>query len=107
MGFAFTVAILGYARAFLQHGNKALSYANEAVYPFYILHQTIIIVVGYYVVHTTDTILSKFWFVATVSFLLSLIIYELFIRTTPWLRLLFGMKPLKTNPPKQAVRDLS
>ncbi len=104
MGFSFTVAILGYARAWLQHGNKVLSYANEAVYPFYILHQTVIIIIGYYVVHTTDTILGKFWFVAVLSLLVSLAIYELFIRTNPWLRPVFGMKPLKPQQ-QPAVSD--
>ncbi len=91
-GFAFTVAILGYARQYLTSGGPRLRYANEAVYPFYILHQSVIIIVGYYVIQTNDTILTKFLFVAGVSFVLSIGIYELFIRNNPLLRLLFGVK---------------
>ncbi|MGA2517337.1 MAG: acyltransferase [Thermodesulfobacteriota bacterium] len=38
--------------------NKLLTYASEAVLPFYILHQTVIIVVGYYVVEVVEKVLK-------------------------------------------------
>lgn len=96
VGFSFMTAILGYARKFLNRGSAWLSYANEAVYPFYILHQTVIIVIGYYVVQTSDGILSKFLFISVLSFSVSLAIYELFIRCNPLLRPLFGLKSKKS-----------
>ena len=39
------IAILGLSANFLNRPSKRLTYFNEAVYPYYILHQTIIIVV--------------------------------------------------------------
>ena len=102
MGFFWMVAILGYARKFLTGGGPVLRYANEAVYPFYILHQTVIIVIGYYVIQTPDTILTKFLFISGLSFVVSLGLYELFIRRSRVLRPLFGLKPLsaKAHPLK-------
>jgi hypothetical protein len=44
------VALLGYGRKYLNFSNKLQRYANEAAYPFHILHQTIIVLLGYYVV---------------------------------------------------------
>ena len=40
--------LLSLAISFLNRSSKLLDYLNEAVFPFYILHQTIIVVVGFY-----------------------------------------------------------
>jgi len=44
------IALLGYGYKYLNFGHPMLRYANEAAYPFYILHQTILVAVGYFVV---------------------------------------------------------
>ena len=41
------LTVLAAAHKFLNRQSSTLSYFNDAVYPFYILHQTIILVVGY------------------------------------------------------------
>jgi hypothetical protein len=43
------VAILGFGSQYLNFNNGLLKYSNEAVLPFYILHQTIIIIIGFYI----------------------------------------------------------
>jgi glucan biosynthesis protein C len=40
---------LGFASRHLNFSNRILRYANEAVLPFYILHQTVTVVVGYFI----------------------------------------------------------
>ena len=42
-------ALLGIVRRYLTFSNPFLSYANEAVLPFYILHQPVILSVGFFV----------------------------------------------------------
>jgi len=49
--WAWILTLFGYAAAYLNRQSAALSYANEAVYPFYILHQTLTITLGFYVMH--------------------------------------------------------
>jgi hypothetical protein len=48
--WAWMLAFTGIASRFLNFNNRFLSYANEAVLPFYILHQTVIISIGFYVI---------------------------------------------------------
>jgi hypothetical protein len=42
-----TLAVFALAYKFLNIKSKKLTYFNDAVYPFYILHQTFIVVIGY------------------------------------------------------------
>ena len=72
--------------------HAALSYVNSAVYPFYILHQTVIVVIAWYVVKTNDSILVKYGFVVGLSFSITLAIYHVFIRPFPLTRFFFGTK---------------
>jgi peptidoglycan/LPS O-acetylase OafA/YrhL len=65
------------------------------VYPFYILHQTVIVVLAYYVVKTSDTILAKYLFILILTFLITMAIYHLFIRPYKIIRFLFGAKKEK------------
>lgn len=93
--WAWVAALAGYARRYLSRvQSPVLAYANEALYPFYILHQTVIVVIAYYVVQTQESILAKFLFTLVVSGALSVLIYHCFIRPSRWLRPLFGLKPL-------------
>jgi peptidoglycan/LPS O-acetylase OafA/YrhL len=89
---------IGYGKKYLNKKHRILNYLNEAVYPFYILHQTVIIILAYYVVQTSDTLGMKYAFIVIVTFLLSMGIFHLLIRPFAVTRLLFGMKPAKKIP---------
>jgi len=88
----WVLAFLGYGKRYLNKGSKILKYCNEAVYPFYILHQTVIVIIGYYVVQTSDNIALKYVFLLGVCFVLCVMIYHLFIRPFPVMRFVFGIK---------------
>ena len=91
LGMAWIFALVGYARAKLKQGGPALSYANEAVYPFYIAHQTITVGLVYYVVQCNWGVWPKVAVTVAGTFLGSWIVFEAVRRT--WLtRLLFGVK---------------
>lgn len=47
--WAWLMAFLGFGSRYLNFNNGFLKYANEAVLPFYILHQTVIVTVGYFI----------------------------------------------------------
>ena len=86
------LALLGYGRHYLSFNHPVLRYANEAVYPFYILHQTIIVAIGYQLVYANTRIASKFLIVAAGTFLFSWILYEYLIKRVKALRVVFGLK---------------
>lgn len=86
---------IGHGKKYLNKKHRIQNYINEAVYPFYILHQTIIVIVVYYVVQSPDSVYSKFIFTFITSFALIMGIYHLLIKPYAVTRFLFGMKPKK------------
>ena len=90
--WCFLLAILGFGSRYLNFKKRFLGYANEAVLPFYILHQTIIIIIGFYVIQLSIEIAPKYFIVATSSFVAIMAIYELLVKRINILRFLFGMR---------------
>lgn len=88
----FIMAILGFGSRYLNSNNRFLGYANEAVLPFYILHQTIIIIIGFFVVQWSIGIAPKYFITTTISFAAIMVVYELLVRRINVLRFLFGMR---------------
>jgi glucan biosynthesis protein C len=96
------VFVLSIGARYLNTNNKFLVYGNEAVLPFYLFHQTIILCVGWYVIRWDMGILIKLLIIAVVSFPLIMILYELFVRRFNIVRFFFGMRPKK----KPSVKPL-
>jgi glucan biosynthesis protein C len=102
-GWLWIVAILGYGRRFLDVNNRALRYANEAAYPFYILHQTVIVAVGFYVLKWGVGVPAAYTLVLLFSLVTTLALYDLLARRVGVVRFLFGMKGRPAAPrPSQA-----
>jgi glucan biosynthesis protein C len=93
IGWAWVLALIGYGKHYLNYKHKALNYLNQAVYPFYILHQTVIVILTYYLVQVQESILMKYIFTVVATFFISVLIYHLFIQPYGAMRFLFGMKP--------------
>ena len=91
------IALLGFGSLYLNRTNRFLKYANEAVLPFYILHLTVILIVGYYVIEWNTGVNLKFLIISIISFSGILAIYGLIIRPFRIMRFLFGMKPRKLD----------
>ena len=90
-------AMMGFAHKYLTSTNRFLRYANEAVLPFYILHQTIILAIGYYIVQLEIPIFIKYVMVTILSFTTTAALYEPLIRRFNILRFLFGMRLKRTS----------
>ncbi|HTQ29105.1 MAG TPA: acyltransferase family protein [Puia sp.] len=87
------LAALGFARKYLNFSNPFLSFANQAVYPFYILHQTIIVAAGFYIVQWPLPIFVKMLLLVLVTFTALLVIYRFLIKPFIITRILYGMRP--------------
>ena len=96
--WCWVLLALSLARSHLNFKSRLLQYANEASYPFYILHQTILVAIGFYVVQWNIGVLEKFIVISTESLLATLVIYELLIRRININRFLFGLKPISLQP---------
>jgi glucan biosynthesis protein C len=89
------VALLGFGSRYLNFNNEILKYAREAVLPFYILHQTIIVVIGFYIADWQTSVMLKYLTLSTLSFTVIIAVYDLLIKRVNVLRFLFGMKVKK------------
>ena len=85
------LAWTGLAMRVLNFSNKLLEYANNAVLPVYILHQTLIVSIGYFVIQWNWPVAGKYPFIVAGVFISSLLIYEI-VRRIGVTRFLFGIK---------------
>jgi len=104
--WSWLVAICGFASRYLRSGNGFLKYANEAVLPFYILHQVVILCAGFYVLRLHTRLWLEYLIIVTVSFATIMAMYELLIRRVNVLRVLFGMKALRRVQPVPVTRPV-
>lgn len=88
------MAILGFALQHLNIKSPFLKQANEMVYPFYILHQTVIVAIAYFLINQPWSIGIKFMLIVTATFLICFILIKHLIMRTNLLRIPFGLKPL-------------
>jgi hypothetical protein len=95
--WCWVLAILGFSIKYLNFNGPVLSYANEAVLPFYILHQPVLLSVGYFVVQWTIPAAAKFIIIDLISFVIIMTLYEFVVHRVNVLRFLFGMK-LRVKP---------
>ena len=96
--WAWLVFILACAMRWLNRSSTVLGPANEAVLPFYVLQQPVIIVIAFYVVQWPLALLPKWLIICTLALATTLLLYALVIRRVNALRWLFGMKPRKRTP---------
>jgi hypothetical protein len=94
VSWCWILTFLGFGMRHLTKNTPFLQYTNEAVLPFYVMHQTVILGVGYFVMNMPIPDLAKFIINAVISFTIIAVVYEFLVRRVNVLRFLFGMKPL-------------
>ena len=88
------LAVWGFSMIHLNFGTRALWLANEAVLPFYIMHQTFIIILGFFVLGWAIPDALQYVMIAGGTLLLMLVLHFGLIRRSNVLRVLFGLTPL-------------
>jgi len=86
------MVFLGYGYRYLSRTNRVLAWAKDASYPFYIMHQTIIVAIGYYVIQCAWGPWMKYFAILLLSMGACLVLYEGCLRRFAVLRLAFGMR---------------
>lgn len=90
--WCWLLAIFGMGSRHLFSDHSILKYANEAVLPFYILHQTVIVIFGFWIMDWELGVASKYLLLSLSSFVTIMLVYEFLIRRINVMRVLFGMK---------------
>ena len=72
---------------------RAARYGNEAVLPFYLLHEPVIVAAAWLIVRWNAPVLAQYATLVAVSFAATLALYDLAVRRFRPARSLLGMKP--------------
>lgn len=89
------VTVIAYGQYYLNRPHPWLARINEGLYPFYILHQTVIIWIGYYICQLDWSIAGKYWSICFLTLVSCVSFYLLLIRPFKVMRFFFGMKTNK------------
>jgi peptidoglycan/LPS O-acetylase OafA/YrhL len=93
-----TMTALGYFVSLFNFDNRYRKVLNEAIYPFYLLQQPVIVVIAYYVVEWRLPVLVKVPALIILSLISIILIYMSLIKPFRMTRLIFGLKPSKKKP---------
>ena len=85
------LAVIGYCKVYFNKDHKFRKILNTAIYPFYLLHQPIIIIVGYVILQWQLPVAVNAILITLVSLLFTIGLYWI-ISEFNILRIVFGMK---------------
>jgi peptidoglycan/LPS O-acetylase OafA/YrhL len=91
--WCWLLVIWGFGTRRLNFTTPLLRYANDAILPFYVLHQTVMVAVAFFVVRWPIPDALKFIVIAAFSLAIILALYQLLIRPFNPMRVLFGLRP--------------
>ncbi|HLZ31454.1 MAG TPA: hypothetical protein VKV73_29400 [Chloroflexota bacterium] len=86
------VALLGLGHRYLPSASPALRYASEASYPFYLWHQTVVVLIGFWVVQWHASVAVKYGVIVVAGLLVTLAVYECAVRRWNIMRFVCGMR---------------
>ncbi|MEY1638919.1 acyltransferase family protein [Tenuifilum osseticum] len=93
--WACSMVAIGYSSQYLNLDTKFRKYATEAIYPFYLLHQPVIVIVAYLVISLNIGVALKSVLITIISLFSCVALYHLIIKRINVLRVIFGLKKLK------------
>ncbi len=91
--WSWVIVALYVAGQKLNFRNKWLEYGQEAILPFYVLHQLVIFIFAFYILKWDVGILPKLTALLLSSFVVTMALHEFVIKRLKPTRALFGMKP--------------
>jgi len=102
MGWTISLAILGFAKKYLNSDHTLRKPLNTSIYPFFLMQQPVIVVVAYYIVQLELALVSKAVLISGISLMVMAVFYRYIILRFSVLRLIFGLKG-KVDSPGHAV----
>jgi hypothetical protein len=102
-GWSCIIILFNLGRKHLNVNNKLRKFLNEIVMPFYVLHQTIIVIIGFFVVQINTVIIVKYLIISfsSLGIIFGLV---LLIRKVNVLRFLFGMRLRKKKVMEEILK---
>jgi glucan biosynthesis protein C len=98
------VGMLGFGKRYLDRTSRAQKYLAESSYPVYILHQTVIVIIGFYVIRLAAPRPIEWVILLLAAVAGTFALYEL-VRRVAVLRFLFGMRARKARDHETTLRE--
>jgi glucans biosynthesis protein C len=90
--WCWLLVIFALADKKLSFSNKWLKYGSQASMPFYVLHQPVIVTLGFLIAEVDWSIPVKLVFLLSLAFFIIIGFYHFIISRIPFIRVLLGMK---------------
>ncbi len=91
VGWIGILSCLITGKLFLDNENIITKYFRKASFPIYILHQTILVIIGYYALIHLNNIYLQLWLIIDGSFITTILLYEI-VKRIPVIRKTIGIK---------------
>jgi len=105
LAWSCAVTAIGFAKQYFNKNSPLRKLANEAIYPFYLLHQPVIVITGYFTIQLDVAVVWKVIIVLLSSFTLTTSIYWFLIRPFNLTRIIFGMKKTEKTKKDPGIRN--
>ncbi|WP_310602004.1 acyltransferase family protein [Anaerosporobacter sp.] len=89
-GWTGILTLLGVGQLYLNFHTKLSEYFSHASFPIYIIHQPVLVVVGFFALKMSVGITIQFLLIALLSFTATIVIYEV-VGRIPYVSMLFGI----------------
>jgi hypothetical protein len=96
--WAWNLAVLYIGVRWLDRPNRVMSYAQESILPFYVIHHPVVLTVASFVVTWSLGVWPKFAVIVLVGYAITITLYELAVRRWPVMRTIFGLGPMRARP---------
>ncbi|HEX8981375.1 MAG TPA: acyltransferase family protein [Ktedonobacterales bacterium] len=101
----WVAAIVGFGLRYLTSSGRVVRYLTEATFPIYVLHMPILTIIGYYVVRWPAGIAFKFIFISVAAMIVTILLFEVFVRHVAPLRFVFGMSVRPRGEPQDKAKS--
>jgi glucans biosynthesis protein C len=93
----WVLGFIGFGSRWLNFTNKFQKYANDACFPYFVLHYLPVTIIGYYIVNQNLSVIMRFSIVNILSIITTLVLYQFLFKKNNFIRVLFGLKPILTE----------
>jgi peptidoglycan/LPS O-acetylase OafA/YrhL len=101
--WTWNLAVLYVGIRWLNRPSRVMSYAQESILPFYVIHHPVVITLASFAITWGLGVWPKFAVIVVTGYATTIAIYELAVRRWPLMRTIFGLGPIRPPTPQPAL----
>ena len=101
--WTWNLAVLYLGIRWLNWSSPVLTYAQESILPFYVIHHPVVVTIASFVVTWNLALWPKFGIILALGYAITLSLYEVGVRRWRFMRTIFGLGPPRRRAEPQAA----